>query len=104
MEREENQKFGALAKQVAKAALDDENEKIAQRQEAARANADYLRRQMNERSRIVPGKYGHVAMNNVERAMNRDVLERAIQGDGLKLLQKHKEMELRMAGGVQTTK
>jgi len=75
----------------------DRDAKFARKQ-AVRANAEFLREQIRERSEKIPWKKAREHMNPVEMSMNRNQVNRAMdlnRSDGFKLLLKKKKDEYR---------
>lgn len=98
-ERDENMQLGARLREDA-ACYEFEERTKQQRQTAlCEANAEHLRRQIVNRSLNKP--VAQDAMTELERALNREKIERArdpTRADGLQLVLKKKKMEYRMAG------
>jgi len=100
-QRNEDLKFGQLFRQEAKQALDDEKEKERQRRLKEQENAAFLKQQMDEKSQVIPGRFGHTRMNEVERSMNKAKVDRALdpqRPDGLQLLFRQKQLQYQHGG------
>lgn len=95
-QREEDRKFGQAFRQEAKQAQEEEQEKIRQRRRNEEENQAFLKKQMAEKSAVIPGRFGHQRMNEVERSINKDKIDRALdpaRPDGLQLLFRQKQLQ-----------
>lgn len=97
----EDQKYGQLFRQEAARALEEEQEKVRLRRKAEEDNAAFLKKQMAEKSEVIPGKFGHQRMSEVEKSINKAKIDRALdpaRQDGLQLLFRQKQLQYHHAG------
>jgi len=101
--RDEEMEFHERLLRESQAADAKEKEKQERRRAAREANAEELRQQIRERAAIEPLQVQRDQMNEVERAMNRQKLERARDAerpDGYKLIVNKKRSEYRAANSA----
>lgn len=101
--REEESQFAAQLKHTRDEAELREQASEQRRRQAREANAEELRKQMRERSELEPAQVQRDRMNEVERLLNRERLERAKdpdRPDGLQLLVNKKRMEYQLASAA----
>jgi len=96
-EQEESMRLANQLKRDAQINADEEKRKVEERRQKAKEHANFLLSQMQEKS-VQPGRFGHEQMTDVEKAMNKDRLDRASNSESLQLLLRSKEMQFRMAG------
>jgi hypothetical protein len=96
-EREESLRQRKEFQREAEAAIAEEKNKEQQRRDKARENAAFLLSQMEERSAMVPGRFGHEQMSAVEKSINRDRYSRATSNESLQLLFRSKQLQYRLA-------
>mmetsp|Transcript_148140 Transcript_148140/g.258478 ORF Transcript_148140/g.258478 Transcript_148140/m.258478 type:complete len:551 (-) Transcript_148140:117-1769(-) len=93
-EREESLRLAEEFQREAKLAKEEEARKVQDRREKEKENQRYLLAQMEQRSSTaVPGKFGHEQMNEVEKALNRERLDRAKGNDTLQMLFRSKQLQ-----------
>merc|ERR1712118_431454 len=68
--REEEKAFAEKFREDAARYMQEEKDKEEQRRQAMLENASIIEMQMREKSSVVPSKFGHAQMSEVERAMN----------------------------------
>jgi len=95
-ERDESMRLAEVLKKQAEAAVNEDKARQQQRRDLEKANAQFLQAQMTQKSSIVPGRCGHEQMSNIEKAMNRDRLDRAMQPDSLDMIFQCKQMSYRV--------
>merc|ERR1712083_563123 len=98
--QEEENLFVQRLRREAEMADEIERAKAEKKRQAIEANAAFVRNQIKERSNVEAIQIQRDRMNDVERQMNKDKLERAkdpARPDGLQLLLKKKKMEYRNA-------
>jgi len=96
-EHEDHQRFLSEKQREGEIAQANESEKVQRRKQARLENAEFLRMQIEEKDSKVSAKKVHRAqMNDVERSLNRDRLNRACdagRSDGLPMLLRKKRAE-----------
>jgi len=96
---EEDQKYLEKSKRESAISEAKETEKVRKQKAAVLANAEYIKNQIREKEAMSPPKRVQLSqMNDVERQLNRDKLQRATdpqRNDGLKSLLAKKEQEYR---------
>lgn len=92
-EREDNLRMARDSQRETEAAIDAEKALIQSRREKAKANADYLLKQMQDKSGISHSAFGPEQMNAVEKSLNRDRLDRAQNSESLQILFRSKQLQ-----------
>lgn len=96
----QDKQFGQQFRMDAQAAIAAEQEEKRQRRLREQENQEYLKKQMAEKSKIIPGKFGHQKMNAVEKSINRQKMARVQnpeRPDGLQLLFRQKQLQYQSA-------
>merc|ERR1712060_535073 len=103
LERDADVTYSKEFQRQVEAAMVTDQATEQQKRQKFKANADYLRGQMREKSMLDPDSISRDRMNEVERQINRDKLARAqdpLRPDGMCLLVKKKKNEYRNAIGA----
>lgn len=97
-QREDDQRYLEKLRKEAAIAEEKEQDKVRRKKEAVLANAEFLRKQIMEKEDRPSKKAMHAQMNDTERQINREKLERATdpeRADGLQSLLGRKRAEYR---------
>lgn len=99
-QQEEEQRYLARVKKESQIAEAKEAENTKKKKEAMQKNADYLRKQIEEKEQNPSRKVERARMNSIERSLNREKLDRVVESDGLQELITRKRNEYRQQAAV----
>lgn len=99
-QQEEEQRYLARVKKESQIAEAKEAENTKKKKEAMQKNANYLRKQIEEKEQNPARKVERARMNSIERSLNREKLDRVVESDGLQELITRKRNEYRQQAAV----
>lgn len=100
-QQEEELRYVAKVKKDSEIAEAKEAENVKRKKEAMLQNAEHLRKQIEEKEAQGPiRRVQQAQMNDVERSLNREKLERAYESDGLQQLINRKRNEYRQQAAI----
>jgi len=84
VEREESNKIAEIFRLDAAAAIKEERQAEQLKRHHAKENAMFVKTQMQQKSLQAPGKFGHDQMNDYEKVMNKEMIDRARDVEGMR--------------------